>query len=324
MELDRLRRAQVCLIVSLATGFGCASSEVADKDAAPTDSGAHNPDALAADAGFADAAEVDLGFADAAEVDLGFADAAEVDLGFADGAEADAGLADAAEVDAGFADAAEVDLGFADAAEADAGFADAAEADAGFADAGPADPSCVSAPDAQVPPTPGLFERANASLGFSGTQGQCGWHYGYQTPTATTGFQRMTEWDPSGVWLTNAATLWTQIQRDLAHPNGIMTSGGRQPLDQWAIRRWQSDVQGLVHITGAASKTAAGGNGVDVRVMVDGVQAYAQYIGAGDTIGVRFTLSATVAVGSAIDLVLDPHASDDLVDSTRTELQVWQ
>ncbi len=325
--------------------------DVGGTDAGLADAGLADA-GLADDAGFADAAEAhDAGFSDAGFVeDIGFAE----DVGFAEDAGfADAGFSDAGFVeDAGFADAGFVeDAGFADAGFAedvgfpeDAGLADDASSadaaaldatipdaepdatapDTGPSDAGPPDPTCVAAPSAQVPPQAGLLERANASVGFSGVQGQCGWRYGYQVPTATTGFQLMLEWNPGGAWLVDSATLWTQIQREIAHPNGITTSGGRRAIDQWAIRRWESDVAGLVRITGAASKSSSGGNGVDVRILVDGVQAYAQYVAGTDAVGVSFTLSATVAVGSAIDFVLEPHDSNDLVDATRTELHVWQ
>ena len=352
MEAIRLRRANAILVGMFAFGLGCSAAEVTDKDAATTDGGVVARDAGAADAGGPDVGGTDAGLADAGLADAGFAD----DAGLADAAEAhDAGFSDAGFVedigfaedvgfaeDAGFADAGFAeDVGFpedagladdassADAAALDATIPDAAEPDAtapdtGPSDAGPPDPTCVAAPSAQVPPQAGLLERANASVGFSGVQGQCGWRYGYQVPTATTGFQLMLEWNPGGAWLVDSATLWTQIQREIAHPNGITTSGGRRAIDQWAIRRWESDVVGLVRITGAASKSSSGGNGVDVRILVDGVQAYAQYVAGTDAVGVSFTLSATVAVGSAIDFVLEPHDSNDLVDATRTELHVWQ
>jgi hypothetical protein len=289
--------------------LACASPEDPDGGLVPTQ------DSSPADLGSSDRgvdAGLDLGVD--AGLDLGVD--AGLDLGV------DLGTFDAAPVDAEPTDAEPTDAESADAEPADA---DAEDAE--LPDVGPPPPGCVPAVAQQIPPQPGLLARADSVVGFSGVQGQCGWHYGFSDATGPAGFQAMTEWQAGpGVWYVDSTRYWTQHQAGLTHPNGVVTTGGRQSRDQGSIRRWQSDTVGLATITGRVRKSSGGlgGNGIDFRIEVDGASRFAQFVAGTDGTGVSFTFTATLAIGTPVDLVLEPHLSDDLVDATEVELRIWQ
>lgn len=224
---------------------------------------------------------------------------------------------------------ANLDLGVdasADAEPLDAENTDAENTDAEVLDVGPPPPGCVPPVAQQLPPGPGLLARADSVVGFSGVQGQCGWHYGYSDATGPAGFQAMTEWQASGVWYVDSTRFWTQHQAGLTHPNGVVTTGGRVSRDQASIRRWQSDTVGLATIAVEVRKSAGalGGNGVDFRIEVDGAALFTQFIAGTNGAGASFTFTATLAIGSHVDMVVEPHLSDDLVDATVVELRIWQ
>jgi hypothetical protein len=173
---------------------------------------------------------------------------------------------------------------------------------------------------------PAAAQIANSVTEFSGTQGQNSWNYGFYDRTndaggvynALTDFQLMTQFDGT-TWKVQNGTFWTFLSADTAHPNGTTTSGGRLPVEQWAIRRYTSEVAGTINISGTLAKVQGqtGGNGVTGRIFVDGVEVFTQNIAGSDTTGVNYSFNMNVSGGSLVDFALDPLASDDLSDSTR-------
>ena len=212
--------------------------------------------------------------------------------------------------------------------DAGAGGLDAG-ADTAGADAGP---PCLPTADAGVATAPdaGLVLVADTRAGFSATQGTCSWSYGYEEPAGDAGaraFHLMTDWDPGyPAWWTMRGTYWTLVAPDVQHANGTVTTQGRSPVEQWSVRRWTSTVSGPITITGSVRKVVGSeaGNGVDARIVVDGVEKYAHFVDAADTVGVSFAVSASVAAGSSVDFVLDPHQSNDLSDTTFFAAQIWR
>lgn len=191
-------------------------------------------------------------------------------------------------------------------------------------DAGAATPPIGDAGTA----TPGVELEliADSHYGFSGTQGGCSWSYGYVEPSGDNTFHLMTDWDViSPLWWSRRETYWTMIGPDLQHPNGTMTTGGRAEVEQWSVRRWTSTTSGNVTISGSVRKHdgANGGDGVDVRILVEGVEKYSRFMDAADTVGVSFVVSAVVAAGSTVDFALGPHTSD-AVDTTVFTAQIWK
>jgi hypothetical protein len=174
-------------------------------------------------------------------------------------------------------------------------------------------------------PGPGLELIADSIRGFSGTQGQCGWSYGYIAPATSPAFQPMTEYHPvSGDWYVESGQYWTVIDGTHTHPKGTLTSRGRRPVEHWTVRRWTSSVDRPIRITGEVRKAAGAvdGNGVLARIVVDRVTIFEQQVV--DETGTSFDLSADVKVGAAVDFVVDPNASDDAYDSTFFEARVWR
>lgn len=197
-----------------------------------------------------------------------------------------------------------------------------------------------SAPDARVdaaectttsigsqptPPAAGLILAAYSMSGFSGTQGKCGWSYGYVAPATSAAFVAMAEYDVTGeAWYVQNNVYWTWIGRSTAHPNGVTTSGGRTAVDHWAVRRWTSNFAGAIRVTGVVKKASgtAFGNGVIARVVIGTTTMFEQTIV--DETGMTFDIAANASIDQTIDLVIDPNASEDGFDSTDATVAIWK
>lgn len=164
---------------------------------------------------------------------------------------------------------------------------------------------------------------ADSVTDFAGVQGQNNWYYGYVQPATSSAFIQMPNYDGSWYIQSGAGGYWTILYPTGAHPNGISTSGSRQTIDHWAVRRWASETIGQITISGHLAKSGSGGNGIVGRILVDGVTLYSQYIGATDTTGVNYSIVATVSLTSKIDFVLDPYQSNDGADSTTFTAQIY-
>src|SRR5262249_26609297 len=137
----------------------------------------------------------------------------------------------------------------------------------------------------------------------------------------------MTDWDDGyPAWWTTRGAYWTLVAPDVQHANGTTTTSGRTPVEQWSVRRWTSTTSGSVTIAGSVRKVAGseGGNGVDARIVVDGVEKYSHFVDGADTTGVSFAVTAYVIAGSHVDFVLDPHLSNDISDTTFFGAQIWR
>ena len=168
---------------------------------------------------------------------------------------------------------------------------------------------------------------ADSVADFSLEQGKLGWYYGYDCGSLDS-FALMNRtrviiayvpetkdiWD---CWAND--TQWTQIFQLGAHPNGTDTSPPSPPTLQRAVRRWISSYDGNVVIVGEIAKidVAAGSNGVDASVYVDGVSLYTTFIGGEDGGGLSYEVKAMLHRGSTVDFVLDPHEGSDHDDLSR-------
>ncbi len=186
-----------------------------------------------------------------------------------------------------------------------------------------------------------MAAQANAPIGgvvadsqaeFSGVQGQAGWYYGYYNKTLDTvaGYQAAdfiqfsANYWISGIWDWPAGNPpWTAVDATGGHPNG--SNNGNV---HWAIRRWVSDVTGTVvaHIRLAKSNPNCG-NGTTGRILVNGVQQYAQSIAAANSTGLTADVTLTnVMAGDPVDFVIDSvgtTASDeDSCDGTIFTVQL--
>lgn len=162
---------------------------------------------------------------------------------------------------------------------------------------------------------------ADSAAEFSGVQGHEGWYYGYIEPGTSLEWVPMPTYVPGGNtpgWYSQPELYWTTLAGNAAHPNGQVTSQGRSSAEQWAVRRWVSDETGRLTVTSHIAKVYADAlsNGVDARIVVDGVQVYGSHIDGTDTEGIDISVDIDVAEGSTVDFVLDPHESQDFADRT--------
>lgn len=156
---------------------------------------------------------------------------------------------------------------------------------------------------------------ADSVADFSGVQGQHGWYYGYYTsPFSSDTFHTMTQF-VGGTWYEQASTYWTELWATGGHPNSPETSGGRQPVEQWAVRRWISTVSATVHLSGQLAKAQVGGDGVAGHILVDGKEVWTYHVDGGDTVGQAYNLDVPVHIGSTVDTAIAPGPSD-YVDSS--------
>lgn len=182
---------------------------------------------------------------------------------------------------------------------------------------------------AQPTPTPTPIPSdvvADSEADFSSVQGSDGWYYGYFLPPDRT-FNQMPFFS-NGTWEADPAKYWTSLSRSAAHPNGDLPSSGRSndgQVMQRAVRRWVSDVSGPIEISGdIAKQDISCGNGVVARVVVDGTTILLQPIDYNDAAGVHYSASATVAVGSLIDLTLAANNGNDRCGATRFTARIRQ
>jgi hypothetical protein len=173
---------------------------------------------------------------------------------------------------------------------------------------------------------------ADSVTEFASTQGSNNWYYGYWQKTGDAdGIYNQSEFVPftqygvytivgGTAWNTSTSSYWTGLAAIGGHPNGVQTSGGRMAVEQWAIRRWISPVDGNITITGRLAKfnTSSNGDGIVGAVVVDGTTLFSRQIAATDGAGVNYSFTARVFPGSLIDLIITPgSASWDANDGTR-------
>jgi hypothetical protein len=161
---------------------------------------------------------------------------------------------------------------------------------------------------------------------FRGLQGYNGWYYGFFDGISSRGdawqlddFEEMPIFD--GAWRRQPGVggYWTSITPDGGHPNGTISSGGRLPEENWAVRRWISDGTYVLQLNGRlwdADPTPGHGNGVIGRIMVDGETVWEQTIDNGNQHGVQYLLHTCTVPGTIIDWVIDPRDNDDGCDDT--------
>jgi hypothetical protein len=167
---------------------------------------------------------------------------------------------------------------------------------------------------------------SDSIVDFSTVQGSNNWFYGYYggnsaTPYSTGDFQLMTNVVPGGgfngldAWFEEDGTFWTSLWFNGGHPNGIVTSYGRATLQQWAVRRWVSTINGTIHIHGVLADLDNGaGNGVIGHIIIDGNDQSVYTIDNGGR--TNFVFNAVVSVGSIVDFAIDPRDNNDYADST--------
>jgi hypothetical protein len=185
--------------------------------------------------------------------------------------------------------------------------------------------TCISGTCASAGTTSCVVARSDTE--FEDTQGQRGWFYGfYNASTDTDGvYQPTTDfelaayfdglWRPPSWEATGANFTWAYHAAWGGHP-------GSFPQRRATIRRWVSDVAGAATALVAMSKAdIGGGDGVRGLLYVDGALVFDRSIAGTDGDGFTQPIAIDLAVGSTVDLLLDPIGSDS-VDTTTLSMIV--
>ena len=168
---------------------------------------------------------------------------------------------------------------------------------------------------------------ADSTTEFSDVQGQDGWFYGFfnqgATPSTTytsAAFEVFDSyntanmrWEASDALVGGQNNVFLSLSAEGGHPTGIGPSGQDRII--WAVRRYTSQVAGLIDISYDLRKENfmnPEGGGITGRIFVDGVELFTQLIGNLDSIGVQGVLTRSVSVGSVIDFAIDPKGTPPL------------
>jgi hypothetical protein len=161
---------------------------------------------------------------------------------------------------------------------------------------------------------------ADSRLDFSDVQGANGWTYGFfdgNDPGTAWGpedFAPLTYFD--GVWrrgIPGPGSYWTAIERNGGHPNSTVTSAGRIPEENWAVRRWTSDGTYLANIHGRLwdnDPTPGHGDGVIGSIMINGRVIWSETIDNGNHDGVPYSVVACLEPGTIVDFIIAPREND--------------
>lgn len=168
---------------------------------------------------------------------------------------------------------------------------------------------------------------ANSLVDFSGTQGQANWRYGYAngsgpTPWTAADFTEFADFstgvfspdlpDSPNYWHLQEGPggFWTAVFYDGGMTNGPVTSGQRQPPEQWSIRRWVSTVSGPIAISGViGDQPQSCGDGIRAVIRVDDVDVFIRDT-AGNTPAVGYSVMVNVSPGSLVDFIAKPKNHD--------------
>ena len=208
----------------------------------------------------------------------------------------------------------------------------------------------VIPPEPPAPPT--VIADSEQDWSFDGTQGENDWSYGYydqrldvETGDGVYELDDFTEFlnDGSGIvsadaafgawkdspnhwdntkWdlLANAAPVghgpWTEITCVGGHP---AANAQGDPEVHWAIRRWQSDVDGEIRLSGRMNNGSAGGDGTVCRILRNGTEIFSAVT---DGTVVNYSVDTAVSSGDIFDFAIDSDGAGayDPADATTINL----
>ena len=170
---------------------------------------------------------------------------------------------------------------------------------------------------------------ADSVADFSDVQGLNNWYYGYYdgdppAPFTPSDFELLPQFF-DGEWEIDNAPggFWTQVGATRFHPNGTFTSGLRQPVVHWAVRRWVSDVAGRHLIRGILEDEnpfVGPGNGIVAYIFVDDLEVFTYSLDEAQS--TSYSLEVNLSAGAIVDFAVDPRMGSDLTDSTRFTAQI--
>jgi hypothetical protein len=167
--------------------------------------------------------------------------------------------------------------------------------------------------------SPAICTVADSTNDFDITQGVNGWYYGFWDAEGDPSYDPSTDFQP-GVW--DGTSTWGPT----SGTNFLyMASWGAHarfgPL-RLPIRRWVSTVQGPAVASIHFDKSDIScGDGVEVRLVVDGSDVWTRSIAFDDNAGITDAVVLELVVGTLVELHVRPLA-DDGCDTTNTTLTI--
>jgi hypothetical protein len=156
-----------------------------------------------------------------------------------------------------------------------------------------------------------------------------GWQYvasdASNPSAASNGLPVLTWFLPPGGSYVHTPDTFNLPVVDLLSPSLLPSEVRLHPsarVPQFAALRWTAPAAGPVTIVGNVRKVdVGGGDGVTFEIFVDGAPLFSTALTFGDSVGVAFSETATLAVGSTVDFVVGP-AGGEVNDSTALEASI--
>ncbi|MGB5631959.1 MAG: galactose oxidase early set domain-containing protein [Waterburya sp.] len=151
---------------------------------------------------------------------------------------------------------------------------------------------------------------------FSTTQGENNWYYGFVEDQLLAPFEEMKDYNPSdNSW--QVKNYQTKLSAGGGFPNALEPRNNNLAGKQFPVRRWTSEVDGEITITGVldSKSVAQGGDGVKGYILVNG-----QRIWSNSARGqpVEYIVKATVKKGDPVDLAIASRRNDAFDDTSFT------
>lgn len=177
-------------------------------------------------------------------------------------------------------------------------------------------------------PQPTLI--ADSVAEFSNVQGRDNWSYGYwNRGTDADGIYATSEYFPFANLLFRTATQKWDLNTTVANvPPTELSNIGARPAGTSSgsfrhvpIRRYTSEVTGELRIDGTLADLNAAGDGAVGRILVNGVEVYAQTV---NNDSVNYSVTVAVASGQFVDFLIDAGpASNDTGDETQFTANIF-
>ena len=168
---------------------------------------------------------------------------------------------------------------------------------------------------------------ADSVKDFTNKQGANGWEYGYyqgvMNPSSFKRFEYVKDWDLSSknpgspyksdyIWSLieePGYANFTQLTDIGGHPNHYSQGGSLE----WAVRRWTSNINQKVKITGEIDdiNKRGGGDGITARIFKNGSEVFSQSANnSSPAEGYTYSIDLELKKGDIIDFAIDPNGWD--------------
>jgi hypothetical protein len=149
---------------------------------------------------------------------------------------------------------------------------------------------------------------ADSQNDFSGVQGNAGWSYLFfisnkdGTDLYVPDDSRPMNWSPAKA--ARKAAWSGPVQWYIQTETGAEPQAINGCFQGWTVRRWTSDRAATLHITGHAGRASKEGDGVGIKVFIDGKELFSKLLPPAAATAVDLT--TPVNKGSRLDFVVTP------------------